>query len=247
MKKIYNRPLIGITLDSEEPGGYSNMPWYALRKNYSQSITQAGGLAIALPHEPENADLYLDKIDGLVITGGAFDVDPIVFGSKQRHHLITTKDERTKFELAITRRAIFRDIPILGICGGQQLLHVVLGGTLIQHIPDEVDGSISHEQPNPRNEPGHVVKITKDTLLYRIVQKEELEVNSAHHQAAKDIPLGVTINAISPDGIIEGIEAKGQKFCLGVQWHPEYGVSEGDKAIFEAFVASSSTKETDNE
>ena len=105
MEKIHNRPLIGITLDSEDPGGYSNMPWYALRKNYSQSITQAGGLAIALPHEPENADLYLDKIDGLVITGGAFDVDPIVFGSSQRHHSITTKDERTKFELAITRRS----------------------------------------------------------------------------------------------------------------------------------------------
>ncbi len=246
MENIYNRPLIGITLDSEESGGYSNMPWYAMRKNYSQSITHAGGLAIALPHETENTDLYLDKIDGLVITGGAFDVSPEIFGSNQRHHSVITKDERTKFELAITRGAILRDIPILGICGGQQLLHVVLGGTLIQHIPDEVDTSILHEQPNPRSEPGHLVKVTKDTLLHRIVQKEELQVNSAHHQAAKDIPLGVIVNAISPDGIIEGIEAKGQKFCLGVQWHPEYGVSESDTEIFRAFVASSSTKVTNH-
>ena len=92
MENIYNRPLIGITLDSEESGGYSNMPWYAMRKNYSQSITHSGGLAIALPHETENTDLYLDKIDGLVITGGAFDVSPEIFGSNQRHHSVITKD-----------------------------------------------------------------------------------------------------------------------------------------------------------
>jgi putative glutamine amidotransferase len=236
-----NRPLIGITLDSEEPGGYSNLPWYALRENYSQSITQAGGLPVALPHEPEQAEAYLDQIDGVVITGGAFDVDPAIFGAGERHPTVTTKDRRTAFELAITRGAVLRDTPVLGICGGQQLLHVVLGGALIQHIPDEIEGALAHEQPNPRDEPGHPVAVTAGTLLHKIVKTDELQVNSAHHQAAKGAPQGVVINAIAPDGVIEGIEAPGQRFCLGVQWHPEYGVSAGDGAIFEAFVTAAAT------
>ncbi|NKB48211.1 MAG: gamma-glutamyl-gamma-aminobutyrate hydrolase family protein [Alphaproteobacteria bacterium] len=238
MTKTSTRPVIGITLDSEEPGGYSNMPWYALRENYSQSIVQAGGLPIALPHEPEQAEAYLGQIDGVVITGGAFDVDPAIFGAEDRHATVTTKDRRTAFELAITRGAVLRDTPVLGICGGQQLLHVVLGGALIQHIPDEIEDALAHEQPNPRDEPGHSVSVTKGSLLHKIVKTEELQVNSAHHQAAKDAPLGVIINAIAPDGVIEGIEARGQKFCLGVQWHPEYGVSAGDSAIFEAFITA---------
>ena len=232
------RPLIGITLDSEDPGGYSNLPWYALRENYSRSIVQAGGLPVALPHEPEQAEAYLDEIDGVVVTGGAFDVDPAIFGAENRHPTVTTKDRRTAFELAITRGAIRRDTPVLGICGGQQLLHVAFGGELIQHIPDEIADALAHEQPNPRDEPGHAVKITKGSLLHKIVKTDELQVNSAHHQAAKGAPQGVIVNAIAPDGVIEGIEAPGQRFCLGVQWHPEYGVSAGDGAIFEAFVAA---------
>lgn len=239
MANSSKRPLIGITLDSEQPGGYSNLPWYALRENYSQSIVQAGGLPVALPHEPEQAEAYLDQIDGVVITGGAFDVDPTIFGAADRHPTVTTKDRRTDFELAIARGAVVRDTPVLGICGGQQLLHVALGGALIQHIPDEIENALAHEQPNPRDEPGHPVAITKGTLLHKIVNTDELQVNSAHHQAAKGAPQGVVINAIAPDGVIEGIEAPGQRFCLGVQWHPEYGVSAGDGAIFEAFVAAS--------
>ena len=129
-------------------------------------------------------------------------------------------------------------MPVLGICGGQQLLHVVLGGTLIQHIPDEVGGALAHEQPNPRTEPGHSVRVKKNTLLHRIVETDELDVNSAHHQAAKDAPDGIIVNATAPDGVIEGIEAPGYRFCLGVQWHPEYEISSGDSKIFEAFITA---------
>ncbi len=230
------RPVIGITLDSEEPGGYSNLPWYALRENYADAVTAAGGLPLPLPHEPDRAEDYLNLIDGLVITGGAFDVDPSLFGAGDRHPTVITKDRRTAFELAVTRGALERDMPVLGICGGQQLLHVVLGGQLIQHIPDEVPEALAHEQPNPRDEPGHGVAVKPDTLLHRIVGRDSLEVNSAHHQAAKGEPDGVVINAVAPDGVIEGIEASGKSFCLGVQWHPEYGVSAGDSAIFDAFI-----------
>lgn len=231
-----SRPVIGITVDSEEPGGYSKFPWLALRRNYCQAVVNAGGLPMMLPHEPDQADAYLERLDGLLVSGGNFDVDPAMFGAASRHPTVRTKDRRTAFELAITRRALSADMPVLGICGGQQLLHVVLGGALVQHIPDEVEAALAHEQPNPRDQPGHTVEILDGTRLREIVGVAELEVNSAHHQAAKDAPAGVVVNAIAPDGVIEGIEAPGKRFCLGVQWHPEFELSEGDKRLFAAFV-----------
>ncbi len=230
------RPIIGITLDSEPAGGWSKMPWYALRQNYCEAVARAGGLPVTLPHEPALAADYLAMIDGLLITGGAFDVDPSLFGASTRHATVKTKDRRTAFELAITRAALEADKPVLGICGGEQLLNVVLGGTLIQHIPDEIPNALAHEQPNPRTEPGHTVTIVGGTLLHRIVDTHELPVNSAHHQAVKDVGPGVVVNAVAPDGVIEGIEDPRRRFCLGVEWHPEYAISRGDDRIFEAFV-----------
>ena len=103
------RPVIGLTLDSEAPGGYSKHPWYALRENYCAAVMRAGGLPVLLPHEPAVAGTYLDGLDGLVVTGGAFDVDPAIFGAAERHESVTTKDRRTEFELAATRGALERD------------------------------------------------------------------------------------------------------------------------------------------
>ncbi|MCH7932244.1 MAG: gamma-glutamyl-gamma-aminobutyrate hydrolase family protein [Proteobacteria bacterium] len=232
------KPVIGLTLDCESPGGYSNLPWYALRENYFAVLRRAGALPVALPHEADDAGDYLARIDGLVITGGAFDVDPALFGDAERHPTVVTRDRRTGFELAAARAAHARDMPLLGICGGQQLLNVALGGTLIQHIPDAVPGALAHEQPNPRDEPGHSVRITPGTLLHRIVGADELAVNSAHHQAVREVAPGLVVDARAPDGVIEGIEDPGRRFCLGVEWHPEYLVSDGDALIFDAFVAA---------
>ena len=232
------RPTIGVTLDWEEPGGYSKFPWYAVRENYCTAIAAAGGLPLLLPHDPDRAQAYLDHIDGLVVTGGNFDVDPSMFGAEDRHPTVKTKDRRTGFELAVTRGALDRDMPLLAICGGQQLLHVAFGGTLFQHIPDEVPGALEHEQPNPRDEPGHTVSITPGTLLHRITGVAELAVNSAHHQAAKDVPDGILVNAVAPDGVIEGIESPAHRYCLGVQWHPEFLLSDGDRRIFDSFIVA---------
>ena len=189
-------PIIGLTLDHEPPGGYSKFPWYAIRENYCSAVRHAGGLPILLPHDPEAAPAYLDQIDGLIVTGGGFDVDPALFRAATRHPSVTTKDRRTAFEFAAARGALAREMPVLGICGGQQLLNVALGGTLIQHIPDEVPDCLAHRQANPRNEPGHTVRVIAGTLLRRITGADS----------------------------------------LGVQWHPEFEISEADRRIFRAFV-----------
>lgn len=231
------RPRIGVTLDSEEPGGYSKFPWYALRQNYAASIIASGGLPVPLPHAPEGLiDAYLDQLDGLIVTGGAFDVDPALFGGGERHPSVGLKAARTAFEWAITERALARDMPVLGICGGQQLLNVVMGGTLIQHIPDEVESPLAHEQPNPRDQPGHVVFLVEGTFLRRLVGQESLAVNSAHHQAVDRVGSGVVVSAHAPDGVIEAIEHPGYRFCLGVQWHPEFLITNGDRQIIDAFI-----------
>lgn len=235
-------PRIGITLDREEPGGYSKFPWYALRENYCDAVAAAGGLPLPLPHEPDLAPRYLDLIDGLLVTGGAFDVDPALFGDGTVHETVKLKARRTAFELAIVKGALERGMPVLGICGGQQLLHVVLGGRLIQHIPDAVPACLAHEQPNPRNEPGHEVTVVAGTQLHRIVGAGTLAVNSAHHQAAADEPSGIVVNARSSDGVIEGMEAPAYRFCIGVQWHPEFFISEGDRRLFEAFIRAAGDK-----
>ena len=232
------QPLIGVTLDSEQPGGYSKFPWYALRQNYCEAVARAGRLPVPLPHEPEQAEAYLDRLDGVIVTGGAFDIDPSMFGAGTRHATVKTKERRTAFELALTKGALKRDMPVLGICGGQQLLNVVLGGTLIQHIPDALPDALAHEQPNPRDQPGHEVIVVPGTLLHRITGAERLPVNSAHHQAAERVGPGVVVSATAPDGVIEAIEQPGRRFCLGVQWHPEYGISAGDTAVIEALVAA---------
>ena len=188
------QPRIGLTLDAEPPGGYSKLPWYAIRANYCEAVVRAGGVPIALPHEVELVDAYLDLLDGLLVTGGAFDLDPSLYGASERHATVRTKDRRTAFEMAITKAALQRDQPVLGVCGGQQLLNVALGGVL------------------------------------------RLEVNSAHHQAAGAVGPGVVVSGRAPDGVIEAIEVPERRFCIGVQWHPEYRISAADDALFAALV-----------
>ena len=235
------QPLIGITADSEQPGGYSKFPWYALRQNYCSAVRAAGGVPIVLPHEPSLVDHYLGLIDGLVVSGGAFDVDPALFGAATRHATVSLKAGRTDFELRITQGALAADKPILGICGGQQLLAVALGGTLIQHIPDEVANPLAHEQPNPRDQAGHDVAITEGSLLHKITGVSSAPVNSSHHQAVKSVPAGVVVDAVAPDGVIEGIEDPARKFCIGVQWHPEFHISQADQRLFTAFIEACRT------
>jgi putative glutamine amidotransferase len=165
-------------------------------------------------------------------------VDPALYGAGEAHPTVSLKEERTQAELALLRQALARNMPVLGICGGQQLMAVALGGTLIQHIPDSVPGCLEHEQQRPHGEPAHAVTIAPESLLRRIVGRGRMQVNSSHHQAVATPGPCAVVNARADDGVIEGIEDARYRFCLGVQWHPEFDTDPADRLIFEALIAA---------
>ena len=237
MKQMINKPIIGTTVDLPENESYSKYPWYALRKNYADAISSFGGVPLLLSCDPNNIADYVKIIDGLIITGGDFDIDPHYYGQSITSETVRINSTRTNFEIEILGQFLNLNKPVLGICGGMQLLNIIKGGSLIQDIAEEM-GSSFHQQGMPKHITTHSVKITKDTLLYNILQKDIIDVNTSHHQAVKALGKGVTLSAEAPDKIIEAIEIPDYKFCLGVQWHPEYLETSADKQLFKAFIQS---------
>lgn len=242
------KPVIGIVLDSQTDSAkysYSEFPWYALRKDYANCVSDAGGVPIFLPHS-HDIDVFLDMIDGLLIPGGDEDIHPKYYNHDIRSDKIKTNDIRAEFEIAITKQALQMNMPIFGICNGMQLINVIFGGTLIQHLPDVLQSSINHEQPSPKNAPTHDVIIEQNTLLHDILHmnKDEdgkvhdnvIHVNSTHHQAIGDLGSGLIISAKAPDGVIEAIESPDHKFVIGVEWHSEYLNSILDYNLFKKFI-----------
>src|SRR5438552_10345748 len=218
------RPVIGITPDvgatSPRPGRPPVLR-YELKQAYADAVLASGGLPVILPYsEDEDAPAEAVSIcDGIVITGGAFDVPPEMYGAKPGRKLGPMKPDRTQYELRVLRAALQQGLPVLGICGGMQLLAVEAGGSLYQDIADEVPGAFDHEQKLDPREPGHPAKIIEGTQLESILGPGEIQVNSTHHQAVRDAGKA-RISAVSPDGITEAIELTSQ-FAIGVQWHPE--------------------------
>ncbi|WAT01207.1 gamma-glutamyl-gamma-aminobutyrate hydrolase family protein [Rouxiella chamberiensis] len=238
----HSRPVIGVTLDSEEPGGYSDSPWYALRQNYMSSLVELGAVPLALPHHGELSNEFLSLCDGIIVTGGAFDVPPAMFNALQSSDQVRLKPGRTEFETEIVKGAMLRDMPLLGICGGEQLLAVLTGGTLIQHIPDTLPHALEHSTTVDTENAGgkirarHPVEILDGTKLSKLVSVRNYEVNSSHHQAVQSVGKNCRVNALSPDGVIEGLECDDYYFCMGVQWHPEYLQNPQDRELLKAFV-----------
>ena len=237
-----SRPLIGIVPDYKEgsPSGYSTREYYALRANYVEMINKAGGAAILLTYDYDLIDSYLESLDGLMVVGGYFDIHPKRYGEEKIHPTVKLNDVREKFEHELGTRAIKTQLPMLGICNGMQLINVLHGGKVIQHIPDEgkfIDHEQSHiEGFNDYHKEYHDVEIAKNSQLFSIVGAEKIKTNSSHHQAAKNAGHGLQIAAQASDGVIEAVEKPGHSFCIGVQWHPEFEVSAADRKIFEAFV-----------
>ena len=244
------RPIIGITpdysdgvwKDSRSPGE----PTYFLRARYVEAIKDLGGVPFLLPitNDPKlQADL-LNRIDGLLITGSGPDLDPRLYGERPTARFKIMSDERAGFELGLAKRALKRNQPVLGICGGLQLLNVAMGGSLVQDIASQVRGALAHRQETVATRTSHRVQIVRGTRLHRIFHADVLKVNSSHHQSPKAVAPGWVVNAVSPDGVIEGLESPRHRFAIGVQWHPEflYPRDAASRRLFKSFLRQSARR-----
>lgn len=238
------KPIIAISLDiktDSETYSYSKFPWYALRADYSDSVSKFGGMPILVPFDYDSIDDVLDLADGILIPGGDVDIDPAFFGQKKEFDNVVINPARTEFDLKFIEKMLTRQIPFLGVCYGMQLLNVHLGGTLIQDIPSQYKTDLNHEQPHPKNAPWHGIKVEKDSKLGQLAGDQlEWQVNSTHHQAMDKIGKDLKVCAWATDGIQEAIEHINYDFMLGVEWHPEYQTNKLDEDIFKAFIAASS-------
>jgi putative glutamine amidotransferase len=232
------KPIIGVTLDSEQKGSYSDYPYYALRKSYATVLHELGAAVIFLSYDESSIKQYLDMVDGILFAGGDVDIDPTMYGEKIRSKKININKDRSKFEIAFAKEALKIDKPILAICAGMQLINVLKGGSLHQDIGEELPRALEHYQKTPRTETWHDIKIKKNSLLHQIVGQDSIAVNSHHHQAVKEVGIGVIDTAHAEDGVIEAIEIPNREFFLGIEWHPEMLANPVEKKIFEAFVAA---------
>ncbi len=216
------RPAIGITPDWSQPADRA-FPRYDLAVPYAQAVLGAGGLPLVLPYsdDPQVLGDYLGRLDGLLVTGGAFDVPPAEYGEEVRAGCGALKPERSRFERAMIRLALGRGLPILGVCGGMQLLNVHFGGSLWQDLKSEYPQALGHEQKIDKRQPSHAVQVKAGTLLANAIGEGERPVNSTHHQAVRRLGEQLVASAVAPDGLVEALEAPGHRFVVGVQWHPE--------------------------
>jgi putative glutamine amidotransferase len=218
------RPAIGLTPDFAKAESRRTTHGYLLKTAYSDAVLAAGGTPLVLPWvaDRKTIDAYLDRIEGVVVTGSPFDIPPESYGQRRQPHCRSINEPRSEFEHLLLSRALERDMPVLGVCNGMQLLNVVLGGTLYQDIPTEVRGAHRHEQKIDRRRPVHPIEIVPGTLLARALRRATLMVNSTHHQAVRRLGRGLIPTAVAKDGIVEAVESVEHRYVIGVQWHPEF-------------------------
>lgn len=219
-----SRPNIGVTAATERVsyGVWREIPAIISPARYVEAVQRAGGRAILLPPDPEDAEdpgVVLDLLDALVVTGGAGDLDPSLYGEEPHPETGPVQEERDAYELALVRGALAREMPVLGICRGMQVLNVAYGGSIEQHLPD----ALGHEEH--RHTPGtfadHEVVLEAGSLAARAAGSGRTPVKSHHHQGIREVGEGLVVTGRSEDDAVEAIEDPSCPFVLGVLWHPE--------------------------
>ncbi|MBI4208244.1 MAG: gamma-glutamyl-gamma-aminobutyrate hydrolase family protein [Deltaproteobacteria bacterium] len=237
------KPKIGVTADFDrtsiplrpgEPGSYF------VREAYIRSLAEAGAIPVILPYLQDRNSIrtVVSSLQGILLTGGDFDIDPQFYGEKPHPKLGKLLRERTHFEMEMARAAMHRDLPILGICGGEQVINVLLGGSLYQDIVSQLPQTHPHQTSKEGKRTFHPVLIQPRTKLSRILGAQPLTVNSTHHQAIKILGKRLKANALAKDGVIEGFESPRHRFLIGIQWHPELLIERDPRhlKLFKAFV-----------
>jgi putative glutamine amidotransferase len=240
------RPVIAVTCDRRAAGPTHSRPERVrparpelFLNEHLVSALRAGGAEVLLlppcgePGELLHRLLGSGALDGVVISGGAFDIHPRHYGQAIQARIDRIDEDRTTLELALARRAMEQGRPVLGLCGGMQALVVAAGGTLIQDIREQDPSAMEHEQPTDPARPWHVIE-TEDDRTRIWLGHDLLEVNSTHHQGV-DGPGALLVTARAPDGTAEAVRLDGHPFCLGVQWHPELLGAAADP-LFRSFV-----------
>ena len=224
------KPKIGITPQYDHLMGVNKIsPFYA------KAVEDSGGIPFILPftQDADITDYYTKFLDGIIFSGGT-NVDPRRYGEKEQSNCGPVEHERDAFEIELCQKATEKDIPVLGICRGCQLMTVAAGGSLIQHLEEHIQNTDKHTV-------SHAVSITENTLLHQLLNTESIMVNSFHHQAVKNTG-ALKLAATDEKGVIEAVYMQGKKFHLGVQWHPErmYRFNVHAKLIFDSFISSCS-------
>lgn len=229
-----SKPIIGIGADVVPGRGSRDRAFIFM--TYTEALRRAGAIPVIIPPQPENAADLVEGLDGVLLAGGE-DADPALY-REERHPTVTKimDARRQSNDVALAKAARERGIPTLGICLGMQVMNIAAGGSLVQDIDAQVGTAIEHAS-KPENRKRHGVRIEQGTKLADILPAVELNVNSSHHQAVKDVAAGLRITAHAPDGIVEGLEDPKHPFYVGVQWHPEdMKGEESSRVLFEAFV-----------
>jgi putative glutamine amidotransferase len=243
MKAHEKAPLIAITC-SRLTGGAWGM--YSLGhfmdytfSDYSQAILHAGGAPVIVPaaQDQKSLGVILDAVKGLILSGGP-DVNPRRFGEEPLAGLGEVDEALDRMELMAVRLAIDKNLPVLGICRGIQVLNVALGGTLYQDVASQVPEVLCHTPKADKAVNTHTVRIEAGSRLHRIIGKREIWVNGKHHQAIKDLAGGLVVTARAKDGVVEAVEHPRKRFAIGVQWHPEgtWRDDPSSQRLFAAFV-----------